>query len=118
MKADARLARIDGLCLAFPEATAERSGSHSTYKVRKRVFAYFLDNHHGDGRVAVCCKTALGEHVDLARRDPGKFYIPAYIGPRGWIAIRLDRKNVDWDEVAQFIRASYRAVAERRRPAG
>ena len=114
MKDDPRLARVTGLCLAFPEATCERSGSHATYKVRKKVFAYFVDNHHGDGRVAVCTKTALGEHTDLARADPDKFYLPAYIGPRGWVAIRVDRPRVDWNEVARFIRASYRAVAPKK----
>jgi predicted DNA-binding protein (MmcQ/YjbR family) len=111
MQEDQLLARITELCLFYPETTCERSGSHATFKVRKRVFAYFLDNHYGDGKVAVCCKTALGEHTDLAKEDPVRFYIPAYIGPRGWIAIRLDRGRVNWKEVADFVRASYRAVA-------
>jgi predicted DNA-binding protein (MmcQ/YjbR family) len=106
-----RLAKVSEICLGFPEATCERSGSHATYKVRKRVFAYFLNDHHGDGRIAVCCKTRLGEHEDLARAEPDKFYIPAYIGSKGWVAIRLDRDRVNWKEIAEFIRASYGAVA-------
>jgi predicted DNA-binding protein (MmcQ/YjbR family) len=111
---DPLLAKVTELCLAYPEATCERSGSHATFKVRKRVFAYFLNDHHGDGEISVCCKTALGDHIDLAKADPVKFYIPAYIGPRGWIAIRLNRRRVNWKEVAGFIRASYRAVAPAR----
>jgi phosphoribosylglycinamide formyltransferase-1 len=106
-----RLAKFTELCLALPETTCERFGSHATFKVRKRVFAYFLDDHHGDGKVAVCCKTSLGEHEDLSRADPAKFYVPAYIGSRGWVAIRVDRGRVNWNEIAQFMRASYRAVA-------
>jgi hypothetical protein len=106
-----RLTRITEICLGLPETTRERSGSHATFKVRKRVFAYFLDDHHGDGKVAVCCKTQLGEHQDLAQADPEKFYIPAYIGSRGWVAIRVDRGRVDWKEIAGFVRASYRSVA-------
>ena len=108
---DPRLSTVTEICLAFPEATVEHSGSHATFKVRKRVFAYFLNDHHGDGRIAVCCKTHLGEHEDLARADPEKFYVPAYIGPRGWVAIRVDRGRVNWKEVAEFVGASYRAVA-------
>ncbi|HYI07956.1 MAG TPA: MmcQ/YjbR family DNA-binding protein [Thermoanaerobaculia bacterium] len=96
--------------MALPEATCERSGSHRTFKVRNKVFAYLLDDHHNDGRLAVCCKTELGEHADLARRYPDKFYLPANIGSKGWVAIRLDRPKVDWDEIRDFIRASYKRV--------
>src|SRR5258706_15155836 len=105
------LRRVSELCLALPEATCERSGSHATFRVRKKVFAYFLDNHHGDGIVSVCTKTRLGENLDLSREQPAKFYMPAYIGPRGWGGLRLDRPRFDWSEVAEFVRASYRAGA-------
>jgi predicted DNA-binding protein (MmcQ/YjbR family) len=105
------LARVTEICLAFPETTIERSGSHATFKVRKKVFAYFLNDHHGDGKVAVCCKTRLGEHEDLARADPEKFYVPAYIGSRGWVGIRIDKGRVNWKEIEGFIRASFRSVA-------
>jgi phosphoribosylglycinamide formyltransferase-1 len=115
---DPRLTKVTEICLAFPEATAEHTGSHATFKVRKRVFAYFLNDHHGDGRIAVCCKTRLGEHEDLARADPGKFYVPAYIGSKGWVAIRLDRGRVNWKEVANFVGASYHSVAPRRKVLG
>lgn len=108
---DPRLTKVTEICLAFPEATVERYGSHATFKVRKRVFAYFLNDHHGDGKIAVCCKTRLAEHEDLARADPEKFYVPAYIGPKGWVAIRVDRGRVNWKEVGELVGASYRAVA-------
>jgi hypothetical protein len=78
------LRKLTEICLALPEATVERSGSHSTFRVRKKVFAYFLDNHHGDRIVSVCFKTHLGEHRDLVRHEPARFYLPAYIGPRDW----------------------------------
>ena len=105
------LQHLDAICLALPEATVEYSGSHATFRVRKKVFAYFLDNHHGDGIVSVCTKTRLGENLDLSREQPAKFYLPAYIGPRGWVGLRLDRPPVDWGEVTEFVRSSYRAVA-------
>jgi predicted DNA-binding protein (MmcQ/YjbR family) len=111
---DPRLARLADLCLALPEATEERSGDHAIFRVRKRVVAYFLSNHHGDGIVSVCAKTRVGEHEDLAREAPERFYVPAYIGPRGWVGLRLDTGAVDWDEVAALVVSSYRAVAPKK----
>ena len=75
--------------------------------MRKKVFAYFLDNHNGDGIVAVCCKSALGENVDRARREPERFYLPAYSGARGWFGLRLDRGPIDWREVRNLVELSY-----------
>jgi len=77
-------------------------------------FAYFLNNHHGDGIVSVCCKTELGQNVDRALREPDRFYIPAYIGPRGWVGLRLDTPHVDWDDVAAIVKSSYRLAAPRK----
>ena len=111
MADDRRLAKLTKLCLALPEATVERKGDYATFRVRKKVFAYYLDNHHGDGVVSLCWKAELGENEELAQADPSRFYVPAYIGPRGWAAVRLDRGPVDWDEVAELAKASYCAVA-------
>ena len=103
--------RTEQLCLALPEATCERSGSHATYRVRRKVFAYYLDDHHGDGIVALCAKLPLGQHEKLIRQHPARFYLPAYIGPRGWVGLRLDRRSVDWREADALVRASYAASA-------
>jgi predicted DNA-binding protein (MmcQ/YjbR family) len=92
----------------------ERSGSHATFRVRKKVFAYFLDNHHGDGIVSVCVKTELGENRDLARADPKTFYLPAYIGARGWVGYRLDQGSMDWNDVAAIVKSSYCQVAPKK----
>jgi len=105
------LRRLTELCLSFPEATVERHGSHATFRVRKKVFAYFLDDHHGDGIVAVCVKTRLGENGDLARERPSEFYLPAYIGSRGWVGFRLDGPSISWDEVASLVASSFAIVA-------
>lgn len=111
------LDRVSEICLALPEANCERSGSHATYRVRKKVFAYFLDNHHGDGIVAVACKAGPGDNVELVRAQPERFYLPAYIGPRGWVALHLDVGNPDWDEVKEFVEESYRLIATPRKRA-
>jgi predicted DNA-binding protein (MmcQ/YjbR family) len=89
-------------------------GSHAGFQVRKKTFAYWLDNHHGDGIVAVTCKTALGENAERAAADPARFYLPAYLAPRGWVALRLDAGAIDWDEVIELVSESYRLIAPKR----
>ena len=111
MQEDQRLRKLTDICLALPEAKCTMSGDHATYRVRGKVFAYFLNNHHGDGIVSVCVKSELGENVDRARREPERFYLPAYVGPRGWFGLRLDRGRVDWREVAQVVERSFRLTA-------
>jgi len=111
---DPRLVQLTEICLRLPEAVRQDSGSHASFLVRKKTFVYFLDNHHGDGIVAVCCKVALGENADLAAADPERFYLPAYIGPRGWVGLRLDGGEIDWNEVAGLVAGSYRLAAPKR----
>ncbi|MGZ8831395.1 MAG: MmcQ/YjbR family DNA-binding protein, partial [Thermoanaerobaculia bacterium] len=108
------LRKVSDICLTLPEASVEHSSSHATFRVRKKVFAYFLDDHHGDGIVSVCVKTRLGENQDLAKQDPVRFYLPAYIGPRGWVGLRLDVAPIRWNEVKELVRSSYRAVAPKK----
>jgi predicted DNA-binding protein (MmcQ/YjbR family) len=106
-----RRRKVTEICLALPEASCEPAGDHATYRVRRKVFAYFLNDHHGDGIVSVCVKSRLGEHLDRVRLAPERFYLPAYIGPRGWFGLRLDRGRADWREVAELVGASYRLCA-------
>jgi len=111
---DRRLRKLSELCLALPEAERRLTGDHADFRVRGKVFAYFLVNHHGDGIVAVCCRSALGENIDRAAREPERFYLPAYIGARGWFGLRLDRGPIDWAEVRNVIELSYRLAAPKR----
>jgi hypothetical protein len=106
-----RLERLTKICLALPEATHYRQGSHAGFLVRKKVFTYFLNDHHGDGIVAVACKVLPGDNTALVAAQPARFYLPAYVGPRGWVALRLDVGKVDWDEVSELIACSYRLTA-------
>lgn len=99
---DPRLTRLTKISLALPETVRECHGSHAAFLVRKKTFAYFLDNHHGDGIVAVTCKALPGDNTALATTQPKRFYLPAYIGSRGWVALRLDVGAADWDEVADL----------------
>src|SRR5580698_6526756 len=113
-KEDKRLVRLTKICLALPEATTYRQGSHAGFLVRKRTFAYFLNDHHGDGIVAVTGKVLPGDNKALAAAQPERFYLPAYIGPKGWVALRLDVGEVDWDEVTELVACSYQLVAAKR----
>jgi phosphoribosylglycinamide formyltransferase-1 len=87
---DSCLTRLTKIALALPEATRQIYGSHGQFLVRKKTFAYFLDNHHGDGIVAVACKVLPGDNKALAEAQARRFYLPAYIASRGWVALRLD----------------------------
>jgi predicted DNA-binding protein (MmcQ/YjbR family) len=110
---DRRVTRIAGICLALPGTAQRASGDHLSFHVGKRVFAYALNNHHGDGIVGLCCKVALGGNTDLVTTYPKRYYLPAYIGPRGWVGLRLDRATIDWDEATGLVHDSYRLVAPR-----
>jgi hypothetical protein len=114
MSEDPRLARLSEIVRALPETVRQVKGRHAAFLVRKRTFAYFLDDHHGDGIVAVTCKVLSGDNAALAAAQPRKFYLPAYIGSRGWVALRLDARKIDWGEVAELVRGSYLLIAPKR----
>ena len=110
---DERLDRLSQICAELPEAVREISGRHAVFKVRRRTFAYYLDDHRGDeGIVGVVFKAPGGP--GLIDADPERFYLPAYVGPRGWVGLRLDLGTIDWTEVADHVTDSYLAVAPKR----
>ncbi len=108
---DPRLTRLSEIALALPEVTRQVHGSHAQFLVRKRPFSYFLDSHHGDGIVSVSCKVMTGDNNSLVAAQPGRFYLPAYIGSRGWVALRLDMGRIDWSEVRDLLIGSYLLIA-------
>jgi hypothetical protein len=110
-KEDRRLTRFTQICLALPESSREMMGRHAGFKVRKKIFAYFLDDHHGDGIVGITCKVLPGDNAALIAANPAKFYMPAYVGPRGWVGLRLDAGEIDWEEVEELVTHSYRLIA-------
>ena len=114
---DPRLARVTKICLGFPNTERKIHGSHAQFLVRKKTFAYFLNNHHGDGIVSITSKVLPGENKALAAAQPERFYLPAYVGPRGWVALRLDQGKIDWEEVAELMKCSYQLSAPKRKTA-
>ena len=109
-----RLEKLAAICIRLPNCVREDKGSHAAFSVSKKVFVYYLNDHHGDGIVSFCCKVLPGDNERLIASNPEKFYMPAYVGPRGWVALRLDRRTVDWSEVKELVRCSYVLTAPRR----
>jgi hypothetical protein len=109
-----RLEKLAKICMALPGASKEAMHGHVAFKVGKKTFAYYLNDHHGDGIVSVCCKVLAGDNERLIDANPRKFYMPAYIGPRGWVALRVDRATVDWSEVQELLRGSYEQMAPKK----
>jgi hypothetical protein len=109
-----RLEKLAKICVAFPGAVKDEMHGHMAFKVGKKTFAYYLNDHHGDGIVSVCCKVLPGDNERLIDANPRKFYMPSYIGPRGWVALRLDRATVDWSEVRELVRGSYEQIAPKK----
>lgn len=108
------LDRIRLLCLALPEATERLSHGAPTFFVAgKKTFVTFMDDHHGDGRLAIWCAAPTGAQPTLVDEEPERFFVPPYVGGRGWVGVRLD-VEVDWDEVAHIVEEAYRTVAPKR----
>ena len=109
--------RLSGICEGLPEVLQRpggEGGRHIGYLVRKKTFAYFTDDHHGDGRLALSVKAPPGEQAALVGADPDRFFVPSYLGPRGWVGLYLDREPLDWDEVADLLTEGYRMTAPKR----
>lgn len=99
------------LCLAFPEAEEFVSHGMPNYRVRGgKVFATYAVNHHGDGRIALWLNTPEGMQDAYVRAESKHFFVPQYVGPRGWLGARLDT-GLAWKRIVQVVRAAYERVA-------
>jgi hypothetical protein len=105
------LERIREICLGLPETSERLSHGAPTFFVReKRAFLMVLTDHHGDGRFAIWCAAAAGMQPMLVTADPERFFVPPYVGQRGWVGVRLDR-GLDRDELAGIAEDAYAEVA-------
>lgn len=115
-EAISRRKRLIRMCRALPEvenSAIGHSNEHVAFRVRRKIFAYYLFDHHGDGRIALCCKAVPGDQGRLVEQDSRCFFLPPYLGPRGWVGVRLDLPRVDWGELAYLIGMAYRLSAPR-----
>ncbi|HMM42405.1 MAG TPA: MmcQ/YjbR family DNA-binding protein [Thermomicrobiales bacterium] len=110
---DDPLNRLRAICLALPEVTERPSHGKPAWFVRgKKTFVTFADRHHDD-RLAFWCAAPAGAQAMLVEADPDRFFVPPYVGHRGWLGVRLDVPT-DWDEVADLVEDAWRVVAPKR----
>lgn len=107
--------RVRELALALPESDEVTSHGMPCFGIVKgKKFAYFTEDHHGDGKIALLVKVSGGdEQAALIEMDGDRYYRPAYFGD-GWIGIRLDLGDTDWDAIAEWLRKSWLAVAPKK----
>lgn len=98
------------ICLAFPEAIERETWGQATFRVREKIFAMAGNDR---GRWAVACKALPGLQGALVGSDATRFFVPPYVGPKGWIGIYLG-DGTDWDELADLVEESYRMTAPKR----
>ncbi len=105
------LDQLRAICLALPEASEAGGVGRPSFKVRGKIFAM---RHRHAGRWSMWCKAPPGVQALLVEADPTRFFVPPYVGARGWVGLRLDRGPLDWEEVADLLTDSYRLIAPKR----
>ena len=103
------LERLRRICLALPETSEKVSHGEPTFWVGGRMFATFDNHHHGAPHVGVWLAMALGAQEALVYQDPKRFFVPPYVGPRGWVGVRLDNRP-SWKVVEKVVRESYDSI--------
>lgn len=118
--AEEALARVRAICLALPHAAERLSHGAPGFfldigKNGGKFFGYFWNDHHGDGKVALLVKTSgREEQAMLVDMDPDFYFVPPYLGPSGWVGMRVDQDTTDWERVADRAAISWEMVAPRR----
>jgi len=98
------------ICLSFPEAEEVVSHGFPDFRVRGKTFASYVVNHHGDGRVSLWLNAPSGAQDHYSKSEPKHFFVPPYVGPRGWLGVQLN-KGLSWQRVASLVRQAYEKVA-------
>jgi predicted DNA-binding protein (MmcQ/YjbR family) len=111
----AAIQRLRKICLALPEAAERETWERPTFRVQDKIFAMPRER---DGRWSVWLKAPKGSQEVLLAADPARFFVPPYVGPKGWVGVMLEPTphlvEVDWAEVAALVARSYRLVAPKR----
>lgn len=103
-------AAVREVCLSFPEAEEFLSHGSPNFRVRGKTFAAYCVNHHGDGRIALWLSSPPGAQEVHTKGEPKHFFVPPYVGPRGWLGVQLN-KGLSWKRIAVLVREAYEKVA-------
>lgn len=107
------LERVRKICRALPDVNERESHGSPTFFIRdKRSFVSYMNDHHGDGRLALWCASSSDVQQMLATSRPEQFFVPPYVAHLGWVGVRLDR-DLSWDEIEGVIRDAHRVVMEK-----
>jgi hypothetical protein len=98
--------RLRNIAMELPGTTEKLSHGEPAFFVRKRMFCAIDNNHHGSGHVAAWCNASPGAQESLVAADPRHFFIPPYLGPKGWLGVRLD-SGLSWDTIADLLRQAH-----------
>jgi len=115
--ANQRRKHLIRICVSLPEVAFEPVGhdrEHLVFQIGKKKLAYYQFDHHGDGMISLVCKSNLNEQRRLVQSDPETFFGPAYVGSRGWIGMRLDLDEVDWETATELLKRGYQEIAPRK----
>lgn len=104
------LERVRQLCLSLAETREKEAWGSPTFRVKGRMFVMYMDDHHGDGRLALWCNAEAEARDVLVKADPNRFFVPAYMGHRGWLGVRLD-KRLGWKRVVELVEGAYMRAA-------
>ena len=108
----AALERLRAICMSLPEVTERLSHGEPTWFIRdKKTFVNLDNHHHGAEHFAAWCAAPFGAQDALISSKPAVYYRPPYVGHRGWVGVRLDVEELDWDEVEMVVREAYRMIA-------
>ncbi len=109
---DEHLSRVRRICTALPQTTEKLSHGAPTFFAGKKVYAMFVNNHHHDGHIAVWIPVAPGLQATLLRTEPNKFFMPPYVGVKGWVGLELD--TVDNEELGFHLSEAWRLIAPKK----
>ena len=115
MDADELIDGLRAVCVALPEVTEKISHGTPSWFVRK-MFASYVGRHHGDEYLCLWVAAPEGAQEEMVTAEPDRFFVPPYVGHRGWLGLRLDiePQGPDWGEVREVVTDGYRQVAPRR----
>ncbi len=104
------LVQVRKICLRLPEAIEQETWEIPTFRVRAKIFVMYTDH---DDRPAIWLKAPPGSQTILVGADRDRFFVPPYVGHKGWVGVHLDQRP-NWREVAQLVERSYRMTAPKR----